>query len=82
MGLFLTLLLALAAPAAAVVPAAPTQRAEAVASVRILARAVRVGAQQGPSVPDAREPVEPQVEERPCDAGAPAGCRMLVIDLP
>jgi hypothetical protein len=61
--------------------AAAQVRATATASAIIIERPVRIVAAELRREPR-RLPPQAQLVERRCDAGAPPGCRMLVVDLP
>lgn len=60
-----------------------TATATATASVTILARPVRIIAADLSRADGARTlPPQSTLSTRPCDAGAPRGCQMIVVDLP
>lgn len=60
-----------------------TATVTATASVTILARPVRIIAADLSRADGARTlPPQSTLSTRPCDAGAPRGCQMIVVDLP
>lgn len=75
---FSAVLLILAGEASAQVRAS----ASATASARIIERPVRIIAAELDRVPAQQLPPQAQLSERPCDAPAPPGCRLLVVELP
>jgi hypothetical protein len=73
--IFSALLLITAGEAAAQVRTITT------ASARIVERPVRIVAAELRRSPE-RLPPQAQITTRPCDAPAPPGCRLLVVELP